>query len=195
MNKKRKILKVSEDVMNEILNMDGDFIKGGKKQFPGNSMVRTSTYMHKDDGLSWTTDDQRKAASQQGYAYFNYRGFSYAPGSVSETYLIEDDLNEEDLIDKSKKSNIDLISRKNDKELISSEEQSIPSIEELSNDSYNLTDVLSKTKQLINMIKSNNSSENYEDIIAIVIKEVLDSFDLNSLKKEHFEELKSYFNG
>jgi hypothetical protein len=194
MNKKRKIINVSEDVMNEIINMDGDFIKGGRKQFPGNSMIKTSTNMHKDDGLSWTSDDQIKAAvTRQTYGL---RGYSTGTvGSMSETYLIEDDLNEEDLIDKSKKLNIDLISKKNNSELMSSEEKSIPSLEELRNDSYNLTDVLSKCKQLINLIKSNNSSENYDDIVAIVINEILNSFDLNGLKQEHYEELKSYFNG
>lgn len=193
MNKKRKIIKVSEDTMNEIINMGGDFIKGGKKQFPGNSMIRTSTYMHKDDGLSWTTDDQRKSASQQGYAYFNYRGFSYAPGSVSEMYLVEDDLNEEDIV--GKKDNPDLMQKRNQKDLFIKPEPSIPSLDELSNDSYNVTPIQSKVINLIRAIKSTSKSENHNDIIAIVLNELLNSFDLNKLEQEHFDELKSYFNG
>jgi hypothetical protein len=193
MNKKRKILKVSEDTMNEIINMGGDFIKGGKKQFPGNSMIRTSTNMHKDDGLSWTTDDQRKSASQQGYAYFNYRGFSYGAGSVSETYLIEDDLNEEDIVNK--KDDTGLIQKRNQRDLFIKSEPSIPSLEELSNNAYNVTPIQSQVMNLIKSINNTKKSENHNDIIAIVINKLLDSFDLKNLEPEHFEELKSYFNG
>ena len=188
MNKKRKILKVSEDTMNEIINMGGDFIKGGKKQFPGNSMIRTSTNMHKDDGLSWTTDDQRISASQQGYAYFNYRGFS-----VSETYLIEDDLNEEDIVDK--KNDTGFIPKRNQRDLFIKSEPSIPSLKKLSNNAYNVTPIQSQVMNLIKSIENTKKSENHNDIIAIVINKLLDSFDLKNLEPEHFEELKSYFNG
>lgn len=192
MNKKRKIIKVSEDTMNEIINMGGDFIKGGKKQFPGNSMIRTSTKMHQDDGLSWTTDDQIKAAvTRQTYGL---RGYSTGTvGSMSETYLIEDDLNEEDIV--GKKDNTDLMQKRNQKDLFIKSEPSIPSLDELSNDSYNETPIQSKVINLISAIKSTSKSENHNDIIAIVLNELLNSFDLNKLEQEHFDELKSYFNG
>lgn len=192
MNKKRKIIKVSEDTMNEIINMGGDFIKGGKKQFPGNSMIRTSTNMHKNNGLSWTSDDQIKAAvTRQTYGL---RGYSTGTvGSMSETYLIEDDLNEEDIV--GKKDNPDLIKKKNQKDLFIKSEPSIPSLDELSNDSYNVTPIQSKVINLIRAIKSTSKSENHNDIIAIVLNELLNSFDLKDLETEHFEELKSYFNG
>ena len=192
MNKKRKIIKVSEDTMNEILNMDGDFIKGGKKQFPGNSMVKASTDMHKVKGMAPDTDDYaEKALTRQTYGL---RGYSTGTvGSMSETYLIEDDLNEEDIV--GKKDNPDLMQKRNQKDLFIKSEPSIPSLDELSNDSYNVTPIQSKVINLIRAIKSTSKSENHNDIIAIVINEILNSFDLNSLKQEHYEELKSYFNG
>lgn len=192
MNKKRKIIKVSEDTMNEIINMGGDFIKGGRKQFPGNSMVKTSTDMHKVRGGSWTSREQGAAAvTRQTYGL---RGYATGTvGSMSETYLIEDDLNEEDIV--GKKDNPDLIKKKNQKDLFIKSEPSIPSLDELSNDSYNVTPIQSKVINLITAIQSTNKSENHNDIIAIVLNELLNSFDLNNLETKHFEELKSYFNG
>ena len=192
MNKKRKIIKVSEDTMNEIINMGGDFIKGGKKQFPGNSMVKASTDMHKVKGMAPDTDDYvGKAHTRQTYGLYGYS--TGTVGSMSETYLIEDDLNEEDIV--GKKDNPDLFQKRNQKDLFINSEPSIPSLKELSNDSYNETPIQSKVINLIRAIQSTNKSKNYNDIVAIVINELLNSFDLKDLEPKHFEELKSYFNG
>ena len=178
--------------MNEIINMGGGFIKGGRKQFPGNSMVKASTDMHKFRGMAPHTDDfAEKTFTRQTYGF---RGYATGTvGSMSETYLIEDDLNEEDIV--GKKDNPDFMQKRNQNDLFIKSEPSIPSLDELSNDSYNVTPIQSQVINLIRAIKSTSKSENHNDIIAIVLNELLNSFDLNNLETKHFEELKSYFNG
>ena len=59
MRKKVKRLKITEEMMNEIISADGGIISGGDIEYPGSSRIRTTTYSNKKDGMAWHTDNQR----------------------------------------------------------------------------------------------------------------------------------------
>jgi hypothetical protein len=180
MRKKMKRLKITEEMMNEIINSDGGIISGGMVDYSGSSRIRTTTYDNKKDGMAWHTDNQRYSANQDGKFYYYFRGYGYSSGSVSESYIIEDDLREDSILDRFKSQ----------EELISKDTNSIPDIDELSK-SYDMPDVQDNVKNLIENIKYFSKSENYKDIIAIVIKYIVKELDAKQLNPQQRKELKN----
>lgn len=178
MSKKIKRLKITEEMMNEIISADGGIINGGEIEYPGSSRIRTTTYSDKKDGMAWHTDNQRYSANQDGKFYYYFRGYGYSSGNVSESYIIEDDLKEDVLSDKFDSSDI-----------INKDKTTIPDFEELYN-SYNLDDVADEAEDLVNSVNSFSESENYKDIIAIMIKKMITDLDTKQLASNQKKELK-----
>ncbi len=180
MRKKMKRLKITEEMMNEIINSDGGIISGGMVEFPGSSRIKTTTYDNKKDGMAWHTDNQRYSANQDGKFYYYFRGYGYSSGNVSESYIIEDDLREDSILDRLKSSQ---------EELISKDTTSIPDIDELG-ESYDMPDLRDNIGNLIENIKGFSKSENYKDIISIVIKYILEELNTKELNPQQRNELK-----
>jgi len=178
MSKKIKRLKITEEMMNEIISADGGIINGGEIEYPGSSRIRTTTYSNKKDGMAWHTDNQRLAANQDGKFYYYFRGYGYSSGNVSESYIIEDDLKEDYLSDKFDSSDI-----------INKDKTTIPDFEELYN-SYNLDDVADEAEDLVNSVYSFSQNDNYKDIIAIMIKKMITDLDTKELTSNQRKELK-----
>lgn len=178
MSKKIKRLKITEEMMNEIINSDGALIGGGMVEFPASSKVKTTTYDNKKDGMAWHTDNQRWSANQDGKFYYYFRGYGYSSGNVSESYLIEDDLKEDDIV--SKLDGTDVISRDN---------KTIPKFDELYS-SYDAVDLADNTKDLIQSANSFNGTDNFKDIIAMVVKKVIEDLNTKQLNRNQRQELK-----
>jgi hypothetical protein len=181
MRKKIKRLKITAEMMNEIISSDGGIISGGKVDYPGSSKIQTTTYDNKKDGMAWHTDNQRYSANQDGKFYYYFRGYGYSSGSVSESYIIEDDLREDSILDRFKNSK---------EELISKDTTSIPDIDELGK-SYDMPDLRDNIGNLIENIKGFSISENYKDIIAIVIKYIIEELNTKQLNSQQRKELKN----
>ncbi len=182
MSKNRKIVKISEEIMDEIINADRSFIQGNKSDFP-KGIVRTTSYEHKDDGEVWTTDQQQKAAAQPPY-YAQRKGYSTG-GGLRETYLIEDDVTE-DIYKRS--SDSDLIKGKNlsDSDLIKGN-----GFEDLYG-YYNATDLAEKTKDFLKSLDTFSQGENSEGILYSVLKEILSAVNTEAIPEEQKNELKDY---
>jgi hypothetical protein len=182
MRKKMKRLKITEEMMNEIINSDGGIISGGMVEYPGSSRIKTTTYDDKIDGTNWDTDKQRWSANQDGKFYYYFRGYGYSSGSVSESYIIEDDLREDTILDRFKNSK--------EEELISKDTTSIPDIDELSK-SYDMDDVQDNVKNLIDNVDDFSNDENYEDIVSIIVKNVIEKLNTKNLSPKKRKELKN----
>lgn len=179
MRKKVKRLKITEEMMNEIISADGGIINGGDIEYPGSSRIRTTTYSNKKDGMVWHTDNQRWSANQDGKFYYYFRGYGYSSGSVSESYIIEDDLKEDVLSDKFDNS-----------ELINKDKTTIPNFEELSK-SYEMPDIADNVENLIQNIESfSGDEERYEDMVSIIVKNVIEKLNTKNLSPQKRKELK-----
>ena len=178
MSKKIKRLKITEEMMNEIINSDGALIGGSMVEFPASSKVKTTTYDNKKDGMAWHTDNQRWSANQDGKFYYYFRGYGYSSGNVSESYLIEDDLKEDDIV--SKLDGTDVISKDN---------KTIPNFDDLYY-SYDAVDLADNTEDLIQSANSFNGTDNFKDIIAIVVKKVIEDLNTKQLNRNQRQELK-----
>jgi hypothetical protein len=181
MRKKIKRLKITAEMMNEIISSDGGIISGGKVDYPGSSKIQTTTYDNKKDGMAWHTDNQRYSANQDGKFYYYFRGYGYSSGSVSESYIIEDDLREDSILDRFKNSK---------EELISKDTTSIPDIDELGK-SYDMPDVQDNVKNLIDNVEDFSKDENYEDIVSIIVKNVIEKLNTKNLNPQQRNELKN----
>jgi hypothetical protein len=180
MRKKVKRLKITEEMMNEIISADGGIISGGDIEYPGSSRIRTTTYSNKKDGMAWHTDNQRYSANQDGKFYYYFRGYGYSSGSVSESYIIEDDLKEDYLSD-----------RFDSFGLINKDKTTIPDIDELGN-SYEMPDVKDNVKNLIQNIESFSGDEKrYEDIVSIIVNNVIKKLNTKKLSPQKRKELKN----
>ena len=177
MSKKIKRLKITEEMMNEIINSDGGLIGGGFVEYPNNSVVKTTTYDNKKDGMAWHTDNQRWSANQDGKFYYYFRGYGYSSGSVSESYIVEDDLHEEDIV--SKFNNSEILNKGN----------VIPDFEELYK-SYDATDLADNTEDLVQSVNSFSESDNFEDLVAIITKKVIKDLNTKQLNPNQRKELK-----
>ena len=180
MRKKMKRLKITEEMMNEIINSDGGIISGGMVEYPGSSRIKTTTYDNKKDGTNWHTDNQRWSANQDGKFYYYFRGYGYSSGNVSESYIIEDDLREDSILDRLKSSQ---------EELISKDTTSIPDIDELGK-SYDMPDVQDNVKNLIDNVDDFSNDENYKDIVSIIVKNVILKLNTKELNPQQRNELK-----
>lgn len=179
MSKKVKRLKVTEEMMNEIINADGGIIRGGEIEYPASSRIKTTTYSNKKNGMAWHTDNQKWATTQDSKFYHYLRGYGFSSGNMSESYIIEDDLKEDILSDKFDNS-----------DLINKDETTIPDFEELSK-SYDMPDITDNVENLIDNIKSFSSDEKkYEDIIAIVVKYIIKELNTKELRQQQRKELK-----
>lgn len=178
MRKKVKRLKITEEMMNEIISADGGIINGGEIEYPGSSRIRTTTYSDKKDGMAWHTDNQRYSANQDGKFYYYFRGYGYSSGNVSESYIIEDDLKEDYLSD-----------RFDSPELINKDKSTIPDFNQLY-DTYNLDNVADEAENLIGSVKNFSKSDNYKDIIAMIIKKMITDLDTEQLASNERKELK-----
>ena len=179
MRKKVKRLKITEEMMNEIISADGGIISGGEIQYPGSSRIRTTTYSDKKDGMAWHTDNQRYSANQDGKFYYYFRGYGYSSGNVSESYIIEDDLREDFLSGKFDSSDI-----------INKDKTTIPDFEELSK-SYQMPDIADNVENLIDNIESFSSDEEkYEDMVSIILKKIITKLNTKELSQQKRKELK-----
>lgn len=192
MFKGKKIVKLSEELMSEILNAERGFISGSFVEYPGNSQVRTSTNKNKKYGRAWHTDDQAFATAQRGKYYQYLRGYGSYGGGIRETYNIVDDISEQDIYQRN--SDNEVVSKRNNSEIFGNGE--IPDIEELYQEPYNFPDLADNVKDLVSQIKNLSSGlepELSSDLLAISLQAILKNVALQDLTQEQRQKLKSYF--
>lgn len=190
MNKKR-IIKLSEEMIDEIINSDGQTLNGRKIEFPGNSIVRTTTYDNKKDGQVYDTDDHVYLAVEPPY-YTKFGGYSsYSASAFNETYNIIDDgvLEEEDIFGK-RNDDSDFVSKYNQEE-ISSEIDNIDSLVGLY---YDASDLKSSVDKLVSTLKGFENDEKFNDLIAISLKEILLKINFSVLTSTQKRELINLLN-
>ena len=179
MLKRKRIVKLSEKVLQEIIDADGGFIKGHNVEFPGASLVKADTPMHKKTGHVPTSKQFSNATSQPGDYYLRLRGYSTS-GAIREFYLVEDDISE------------DVYKRSEDTDIISNGQ--IPNIESLYN-VFDATELAEKTKEFAQSLSGFSGTDNYPELLGITLKYILSKVNPSQLTNQQKRELYSLFNG
>jgi hypothetical protein len=163
-----KKIKLTEEQFLELVDKDGSIVSGNIKNT--DSEIKTNMYPT-DKNTPETTDDFAAATGQDSKWYWNYGGLSYTESVVKEDIY---DINSEE-----EKDDID---------------SKIPSISNLAT-GYGQNKLDSDLREVMKGLTQLGVNENeLKDIKAIVLKELLQVINFNTLHDTHKSEIKKIIN-
>lgn len=165
-----KIIKLTEQQFNELIDKDGSIVSGDRIETDGE--IRTNYY--RKTKRPQTTDDYSDETGQYPYHYL-YRGFSFVEN-------VQHNIKEDDV-----KENI--FNKKQTSDILNKNVDVIPDMKELSlsYEQQSLENDLNNLSQKLTSLRVDE--KNADDIKAIVLKQILTVIEFSSLTPQQQKEI------